>query len=189
MKLFSLITLLVIFVGCESGTTQKKRSFTAKDAAAAEECDNPELYGEDCSGEHAEDHVTKSDAPVVAEKKPAEKVEEPKEEEVKAPPPPPQDPNLVVFKIAAGTGTGPWNQKAATVITKVGQTLRIINEDTVRHRLHTGGSPFAHGANIEPGAMIEYKIESEIDPTAATQAPTYDHGAGRAANFWLKANP
>jgi hypothetical protein len=68
------------------------------------------------------------------------------------------DPNVVEFRIAAGTGKGAWNTAANKVVVKVGQTLKIINSDTIQHQLHTDGAPCEHGSPIAPGATFECKI-------------------------------
>jgi hypothetical protein len=55
------------------------------------------------------------------------------------------DPNVVIFRIKAGTGKASWNTEATEVDVKVGQVLRIVNDDSVPHRLHTNGKPCPHG--------------------------------------------
>ena len=66
---------------------------------------------------------------------------------------------LVEFKIKAGTGSGPWNDANSTIKLSVGQTLKITNDDTVDHLLHTGGAPFAHARTpIKPGTSVEFKV-------------------------------
>lgn len=105
-----------------------------------------------------------------------------------APNTPPQDPNVVVFRIKAGTGNQPWNTPDTMVTVKVGQTLRIVNDDTVTHRLHTGGAPCPHGTNFGPGASYDCVATRALDP-AATPGRTYDHIVGDTALFYLKAVP
>jgi outer membrane biosynthesis protein TonB len=105
-----------------------------------------------------------------------------------APQTPPKDPNIVEFRIKAGTGTQPWNTAETMVTVKVGQTLRLINDDTVNHRLHTGGAPCPHGTNFAPGQSFDCAVTRAIDP-AATPGRTYDHIAGEDALFFLKAVP
>ena len=60
--------------------------------------------------------------------------------------PPSDQPGLVAFHIPVGTGTQAWNTPATAVLAKVGDTLRIVNDDVVPHRPHTGGdeAPFPH---------------------------------------------
>jgi hypothetical protein len=105
-----------------------------------------------------------------------------------APNTPPQDPNVVVFRIKAGTGNQPWNTADTMVTVKVGQTLRIVNDDTVTHRLHTGGAPCPHGTNFGPGASYDCVATRALDP-AATPGRTYDHIVGDTALFFVKAVP
>lgn len=116
--------------------------------------------------------------------KPAEKPAETPPAQTPATPAPAGDPNIVLFKIKAGTGTSPWNTQAEMMTAKVGQTIRIVNEDTVTHRLHTGGAPCPHGANFAPGATYDCVVTKVVDP--GTKPPTYDHIAGNNAFFWVK---
>lgn len=99
-------------------------------------------------------------------------------------PPPPQDPNLIEFRIKAGTDKSPWNTAGETLTAKVGQTIRIFNDDTVTHRLHTNGTPCPHGQNIAPGASADCVLTRPHDP--AVGGPLYDHIAGPAAAFYVK---
>src|SRR5262245_50451183 len=53
--------------------------------------------------------------------------------------------HVVEFRIAQGTGTNSWNTEETKVEVKVGDILRIINDDDVVHRLHTDEDrPCAH---------------------------------------------
>ena len=54
--------------------------------------------------------------------------------------------DVVEFHIVKGTGNKPWNTKETAVEVKVGQTLRIINDDNAPHYLHTPGRPCSHGS-------------------------------------------
>ena len=67
---------------------------------------------------------------------------------------------VVEFRIKAGTGRGNWNSEAEKVQIKVGQTLKVINDDSVSHQLHTNGTPCPHGDPIVPGASANCKISS-----------------------------
>ena len=51
------------------------------------------------------------------------------------------EPGVVVFRIKDGTGRGDWNSEANAIRLKVGETVRVINEDSVTHQLHTNGAP------------------------------------------------
>lgn len=104
------------------------------------------------------------------------------------PPPSPGSPNVVTFRIKAGTGTGPWNTEAQIVQVKVGQTLRIVNDDSTPHRLHTNGAPCAHGQNFGPGASFDCKITRAFD-SGTSPGGLYDHVAGPTARFYVKAVP
>src|SRR6185295_125924 len=54
---------------------------------------------------------------------------------------------VVEFHIPAGTIDKPWNTLENPIKVKVGQTLRLINDDSIDHFLHTNGSPCTHGSN------------------------------------------
>jgi hypothetical protein len=104
-------------------------------------------------------------------------------------PPPAGDPNVVEFRIAAGTGNQPWNTIGAPMNVKVGQTLRIINDDTINHRLHTGGQPCGHQpGNMAPGQSYDCVVARAYDGTAGG-APMYDHIVGPSARFYVVATP
>jgi hypothetical protein len=104
-----------------------------------------------------------------------------------APPAPPKDPNIVEFRIRAGTGTQPWNTQNEMVVAKVGQTIRIINDDTVTHRLHTNGAPCPHGSNFGPGESMDCVVTRAFD--GAARGPLYDHIVGESAAFYVTATP
>ncbi len=91
----------------------------------------------------------------------------------------------ISFNIQAGTGKAPWNNAAAIVETFVGQSLKITNNDSIIHRLHTGGRPFPHGNNINAAASATYVIAQSYN--RATNGSIYDHIAGTAAPFYLVA--
>jgi hypothetical protein len=55
----------------------------------------------------------------------------------------------VEFRIAAGTGSKPWNSQSEPLKLKVGQKLKIINDDSTAHWLHTDGAPCGHGNNTQ----------------------------------------
>ena len=67
------------------------------------------------------------------------------------------------------------------VVATVGDTLRIVNDDTVTHRLHTqNGRPFPHPANdIFPGDSADFVLETTYDPDA--EGPLTDHDQGPTA--------
>lgn len=105
------------------------------------------------------------------------------------PPAPPADPNIVEFRIKAGTGSNPWNTMAEMVVAKMGQTVRIVNDDTVAHRLHTNGAPCRHQqGNIPPGGSFDCVTTRTLDGVA-NPGQTYDHIAGEDALFYLTVMP
>jgi hypothetical protein len=88
----------------------------------------------------------------------------------------------VVFRIPQGTNTGPWNSTASPALVFVGQTLRICNDDSVNHQLHTGGSPCAHqGSAMSRGQFYDCVIAN------ANTAGMYDHIHGTGATFSVQA--
>lgn len=100
------------------------------------------------------------------------------------PPPPIVVSSTVEFRIPAGTGTGAWNTQATTVKVFVGQLLRIINDDTIPHRMHTGGAPCAHqNANMATGQSYDCVVSKPVSSQAST--PVYDHNNN--GKFWVDA--
>jgi predicted CopG family antitoxin len=67
-------------------------------------------------------------------------------------------PRMVEFHIPAGTGTNPWNTRDQTVNASVGDTLRIVNDDSIPHRLHTNGLY----SRTRPGTLrrVNHRISS-----------------------------
>ncbi len=74
------------------------------------------------------------------------------------------------FHIKAGTGQGAWNTAAAPIHVRVGDTLRIVNDDTVGHQLHTNGRPCQHGQFIQPGGSGDCVVGTTFE------GGLYDHG-------------
>ena len=94
--------------------------------------------------------------------------------------PPEIHPSTVTFHIANGTGSAAWNSQAAPIHAHVGDTLRIVNDDSVPHRPHTNGAPFAHPAtDIAPGGSSDYPL------TAPFSGSLYDHDFGNMAQIWV----
>lgn len=95
------------------------------------------------------------------------------------------DPNLVEFRIRAGTGNGAWNTAAAAVLVFPGQTLRIFNDDTIAHRLRTPGTPcLQQPTNMAPNQSYDCVINSAH---AANATDLYDFNAGAAAVFYVNS--
>lgn len=91
--------------------------------------------------------------------------------------------NVIEFHIKQGTGNQPWNTANDTVTAKVGNILRIFNDDSISHRPHTNGAPFPHPASgIPPGGHADYVLQSPFGPNI------YDHESGPTALFWLKVD-
>jgi predicted CopG family antitoxin len=95
-----------------------------------------------------------------------------------------EGPRTVEFRIPAGTGINPWNTREQAVVATVGDTLRIVNDDSVPHRLHTDGIPFPHPADsVAPGQSENFVLQAAFDPGA--NQPLYDHNSGPTAAFWI----
>lgn len=102
-------------------------------------------------------------------------------------PPPDNHPDihgLVTFHIAAGTGTGAWNTQENSVFAAVGDTLHLVNDDAVPHRLHTDGVPFIHPANdLMPGESADFVLATPFH--FGMNGTLYDHDSGPNAKFWI----
>mgnify|MGYP001571175823 FL=1 len=99
-------------------------------------------------------------------------------------PPGTTNPDIIEFRIRSGTANGAWNTASTPVVAFVGQTLKIVNDDTMVHRLHTNGNPCIHQPNDSaPNATYDCVI-------AAVHAPAtgdlYDHNVGTSATFFLQ---
>lgn len=70
------------------------------------------------------------------------------------------DPNVVVFRIPAGTGRGAWNTPDKPIVARVGQTLEVHNDDSIQHWIHAGFGQFmSHPfSGINPGQSARYQI-------------------------------
>jgi hypothetical protein len=95
------------------------------------------------------------------------------------------EPATIEFRIPVGTGTGSWNTRDNPVVVTIGDTLHIVNDDTIRHRLHTDGKPCPHGPEMLPGGSFDCAITRSIDPDS--DGSLYDHYVGPSAKFWIKA--
>ena len=92
--------------------------------------------------------------------------------------------SLVVFKIKAGTGAKDWNSEGSTVTAEVGDTLRIVNNDSMAHRPHTDGAPFPNpAASIPAGGAKEYVLESAYDSNDEETLYCAIHGP--SSQFWI----
>lgn len=96
--------------------------------------------------------------------------------------PPPAN-NDVAFTIPAGTANRSWNTIDNPIRARVGQRIVITNADAVPHRMHTGGSPCPHGANILPGQTGVCVVNS------AFNGMVYDHNNGTAARIYIVTTP
>jgi negative regulator of replication initiation len=95
--------------------------------------------------------------------------------------------NIVEFHIKHGTGNQPWNTAEEIITAKVGNILRIVNDDTVSHRPHTSGVPFPHpGSDILPGEHADYLLHAPFPSSPGAIEALYDHTFGEAAQFWIR---
>jgi plastocyanin len=95
---------------------------------------------------------------------------------------------VIEFHIKAGTGAASWNSSDELVTARIGDTVRIINDDSVVHALHTDDDvPCAHGSDMQPGGgHYDCVIENAYDPSV--DGALIDHWH-HAAEFWLLATP
>lgn len=95
---------------------------------------------------------------------------------------------VVDFHIPAGTGSKAWNTLQAPIIVRVGQILRLHNDDDADHYLHTtNGAPCVHGTDsFGPGETYDCVI---IKPHNASLGDCYDHSLGKQAQVYIQANP
>lgn len=92
---------------------------------------------------------------------------------------------IIDFHIPLGTGSGPWNTMATVVEARIGDTVRIINDDTIEHLMHTFDRPCPHQpVPSKPGDVYECEISTTADPRIDT---LYDHNFGIKSRFYLKA--
>ena len=92
---------------------------------------------------------------------------------------------IVEFHIPVGTGQRAWNTPQTVVEVKVGQTLRIYNDDSIAHYLHTPGRPCPHGTGrFNPGSFYDCQVSAEADPE---RDECYDHQFGPSSRFYVKA--
>lgn len=98
------------------------------------------------------------------------------------------DGEIVEFHIKKGTGRGPWNTRATMVNVKIGQTLRIINDDDIPHTLHTfNDRPCAHqGPESKTGEFYDCVIATTANPDTDLM---YDHFFGVTSRFYVRATP
>jgi hypothetical protein len=102
--------------------------------------------------------------------------------------PSPTGPRVIVFEIPAGTGNQQWNTAEAAVVGKVGDTLRIVNKDSVPHLPHTNaGRPFPHPSvdtPIGPGQSADFLLRETFNDGGQTLNPLTDHLSG--GRFFIK---
>jgi hypothetical protein len=88
--------------------------------------------------------------------------------------------NEILFAIPLGTGSNPWNTVSNPIRAKIGQRIKIRNDDTIPHRLHTGGAPCPHGAaDIQPGQTDTCVVGSAFTGFG------YDHNLGTNAKVYF----
>ena len=78
------------------------------------------------------------------------------------------------------------SMRGLIVFASVGQVVRIFNDDSVPHRLHTNGIPCLHGSDIAPGSSWDCETDTAYDPDV--DGAIYDHNYGPGSVFWLKVS-
>ena len=72
---------------------------------------------------------------------------------------------------------------------KIGQTIRIYNDDTQNHRLHTSGAPCPHQPNnTPPGGFFDCVVSQAIEPNF-DNSRTYNHNVNESAAVYIRATP
>jgi plastocyanin len=85
--------------------------------------------------------------------------------------------NEYTFPITAGTGIGAHfgAMSGGLLRLRAGSTLKILNSDTIGHRIHAGGGVFDHqGATMAPGASYTVTVADGSDTFYC-----HDHGQGQ----------
>ncbi len=93
---------------------------------------------------------------------------------------------IIEFRIVKGTGSQAWNSPGQTLMLKVGDTLRIYNDDDVVHQLHTPGRPCSHGRSFAPGTSFDCVASKSY--SLSRDGAIYDHGHGPKAPFYILVN-
>jgi len=79
----------------------------------------------------------------------------------------------------------PKLRQANPIVVFVGQTLRVTNNDTIPHAIHTNvGVPFAHGADIQPGQSVNHNVTT-VYSSDPPNGPIYDHSRGQETDIFI----
>lgn len=89
----------------------------------------------------------------------------------------------VEFLIKVGTQNSDWNTKEAIVNVQVGDTLKIVNQDSISHALHTDDAPFKHTKAIKPNSSVNIKVLAPY--SSEKSGPLRDHES--EASFWINS--
>ncbi len=92
--------------------------------------------------------------------------------------------DMIDFHIANGTVEKAWNSAQTPIKAKIGDTIHMINDDSVVHRLHTYGAPCDHGPDFAPGATWDCVVTGAYSST--TDGALYDHNYGESAEVWFE---
>ncbi len=104
----------------------------------------------------------------------------------------PTNPSIAIFEIPLGTGDKAWNSKENLVYINRAcniTTLRIQNNDSVRHTLHTNGRPCPHQqtSGSMPGTYYDCALAGPYD-FPPNDPYLYDHNYSPSAVFYLKVD-
>jgi hypothetical protein len=96
------------------------------------------------------------------------------------------------FTIKKGTKDQSWNQKENPIRAKVGDLIRIFNQDDEIHQLHTYGAPCIHQygelGEIKPGAHWDCPAEKPWNSLDVNDGPLRDH-LNQEAQVWIVVVP
>lgn len=101
--------------------------------------------------------------------------------------------NIVSFRIKKGTGRGSWNSKENPLRAKVGDVIRIFNDDDLIHHLHTYNKPCIHkyddASEIKPGGHWDCPALEPWNSLDVNEGPLWDHNIGADAQVWMVVTP
>ena len=93
----------------------------------------------------------------------------------------------IEFRIKSGTSSGSWNSEDSIVKFHVGDTLHIVNDDNIAHRLHTNGAPCPHGPTMAANGG-SYNCIASVVFNAVDNGNVYDHNFGPTAVFYIQVD-
>ena len=185
----SIVLMLSALFACSDGKKLERTESPAGDIdkdkkSRSESDDRKRSESENLEKEKKEADALKEAEEAAKAKKEAEEAEKAKKEaENSASQQTLNEAGEVVFRIPAGTGQGSWNTADNPIIIKPNQVLRLYNDDSTPHTVHTnstrGGLPvhgcgrFFNTRNIGPqGVACQF---GNVKPGPISEAALHDH--------------